>query len=163
MFDKEKNGDINKKNMTEFLCILHNSEKLKGNLRAALDSFEVKRDGTIDFNSVVRWFKLFPATLEPAFTFQAKLREIFLGAAFWQKKLIMLQNERNNSVDLKERHRAQEQRRLLRERSRRIRSELGIQYYFNTRKREYIEKLYPVPSVYIVGDEIKIKFSDEDS
>lgn len=161
MFDKEKNGDINKQNMTEFLQILHNSKKLKGNLRAALEAFEVKRDGTIDFISVVRWCKRFPATLEPAFVFQAKVREIFLGVSFWEKKLIMLQNERNNSDDVKERHRVQEQRRLSRERTRRIRSELGIQYFFNQRKREYVEKLYPVPTVYISDDEIKVKFSDE--
>lgn len=163
IFDKEKNGDINKNDMTAFLQILHNSKNLKGNLRTALDAFEVKRDGTIDFISVVRWCRKFPGTLEPAFILQAKIREGFLGVAFWEKKLIVLQNERNNSVDLQERHRAQEQRRLLRERTKRIRSELGIQYFFNTRKREYVEKLYPIPTVYISDDEIKIKFSDEDT
>ncbi len=162
MFDKEKNGDINKNNMVEFLQILHNSKKLKGSLRTALESFEVKRDGTIDFISVVWWCKKFPAILEPAFTFQAKIREIFLGVAFWEKKLLFLQNERNSRDDVREQYRAQEQKRLFRERSRRIRAELGLQYYFNKRKREYIEKLYPVPTVYIEDEEIKVKFSDEE-
>lgn len=75
-----------------------------------------------------------------------------------------MKKERDCRVDVRERDREMEQKRLLRERSRRIRSELGIQYFFSKRKREYIEKLYPIPIVYLSDDdEIKVKFDDEEN
>jgi hypothetical protein len=86
-----------------------------------------------------------------------------MGVAFWEKNLVILKKERDCRVDVRERDRAAEERRLLRERKRRIRSELGIQYFFNQRKREHIEKLYPIPIVYFSEDfEVKVKFDDHD-
>ena len=77
--------------------------------------------------------------------------------------MVVLKKERDCRVDTRERERAMEERRLLRERIRRIRSELGIQYFFNRRKREHIEKLYPIPIVYLADDfAIKVKFDNDD-
>jgi Ca2+-binding EF-hand superfamily protein len=73
MFDKNKNGDINKDDMIEFLKILHNessSHTLKKNIKTALNSFKVKRDGTVGFLPVVHWCRVFPSVMEPAFRLQ---------------------------------------------------------------------------------------------
>ena len=72
MFDKDKNGDINKEDMMTFLKILHNQNVLKKNIQTSLESFEVKRDGTIEFLPVVRWCRRFPSVLEPGFRLQGK-------------------------------------------------------------------------------------------
>ena len=156
IFDPEKNGDINKYDMTNFLKILHDESILKQNLKAALKLFLVKRDGTTEFIPVVDWCKRFPLVMEPAFRLQAKIRTRFLGISFWERKLLAFKRRRKNLVKNLERERKMEQRRV----QRRIRSELGIQYYLNPRKRERIEKLYPIPVFYIDDDEIKVKFDD---
>ena len=87
-----------------------------------------------------------------------------MGVPFWEKNLKKLKKERDCRIDIQERDRATEERRLQRDRKRRIRSELGLlQYFFNQRKREHIEKLYPVPVVYLSDEfEIKVKFDEND-
>ncbi len=96
----------------------------------------------------------------------AKIRTKFMGVAFWEKNLKILKKERDCLLDIRERERATEERRLRRERKRRIRSEIwvaGLQYFFDKRKWEHIEKQYPVPVVYLSDDfEIKVKFENDD-
>ena len=73
MFDKDKNGDINKDDMTQFLKILHHETVLKKNIQSALESFNVKRDGTIGFVPVICWCRRFPSVMEPAFRLQGMI------------------------------------------------------------------------------------------
>ncbi len=47
-----------------------NAITLKKNIQTALESFRVKRDGTIGFYPVVCWCRRFPSVLEPAFRLQ---------------------------------------------------------------------------------------------
>ena len=74
MFDPDKNGDINKTDMTNFLKILHNEQLLKKNIQTSLQSFEVDRDGTIGFLPVVKWCRRFPSVMEPAFRLQGTVQ-----------------------------------------------------------------------------------------
>ena len=57
-----------------------------------------------------------------------------------------------------------EERRLLRERDQRIRSELGIQFFFNKSKRVNLESLYPKPIVYLSDEyDIKVRFAEKET
>lgn len=91
----------------------------------------------------------------------AKMREKFLGKTFWRKKIVSMKRERDKFLEMKESERALEERRLLRERAHRIRSELGILFYFSKRKRANMESFYPKPTVYLSDDyDVKVHFSE---
>lgn len=66
--------------------------------------------------------------------------------------MISLLRERKSlsERELKEIDRQDEERRLLKERRRRIKGEMGIlNYWFDKRRREYMESVYPKPKVYL--------------
>ena len=93
----------------------------------------------------------------------AKVRERFLGEEFWRRKIVSLSRDREKFLETKEKERASEERRLLRERAQRIRSELGIQFYLNKRKRLNMESMYPKPIVYLSDEyDVEVRFSEED-
>lgn len=109
-------------------------------------------------------FQAIPHLLKICYSHEAKLRERFLGIAFWEHIPVLLKRERDAMSDtMKERDRAAEERRLLIERKRRIRSELGLfNYCFDTRRREYLESAYPKPKVYLSENkEIVVKMESE--
>lgn len=87
-----------------------------------------------------------------------KFRERFLGIQFWDQAVISLKKEREglSESELKEIDRQDEERRLLSVRRRRIRGEMGLfSYWFDKRRKEYMESVYPKPRVY-VNDSLEI-------
>lgn len=87
-----------------------------------------------------------------------KFRERFLGIQFWEQAVISLSRERKSlsERELKEIDRQDEERHLLKERRRRIQGEMGLfNYWFDKRRREYMESVYPKPKLYL-SDNLEI-------
>ena len=88
--------------------------------------------------------------------FIAKFRECFLGLRFWENQVLKQYKIRQELLPLEERReldREDEEKRLLRERNRRIREEMGLlSYLFDRRRRYYMESVYARPNVYLNGD-----------
>lgn len=78
--------------------------------------------------------------------FIAKFRECFLGLRFWENQVLKQYKIRQELLPLEERReldRQDEEKRLLRERNRRIREEMGLlSYLFDRRRRDYMESVY---------------------
>ena len=87
-----------------------------------------------------------------------KFRERFLGRQFWEQAVISLIRERKSlsERELKEIDRQDEERHLLKKRRRRIQGEMGLfNYWFDKRRREYMESVYPKPKLYL-SDNLEI-------
>ncbi len=165
--DKNKQGRIFRKQLLHFIESLHGkkvlafrqavqpneaeSEREVSSPKGPLTLAEIRKL-TIDYATLRKLcVHDYPTILEPAIRFQNTLRRRLIGEKWWQKKQIQLERkyEREQKVDeLREKARAREEKRLLKERKEEIRSEIGwISYYFRKRERLATETQYPIPKV----------------
>mmetsp|Transcript_952 Transcript_952/g.1261 ORF Transcript_952/g.1261 Transcript_952/m.1261 type:complete len:270 (+) Transcript_952:231-1040(+) len=164
IFDKKKVGYIEQEEV-EFLIETLQGGDIKGNVMKTLKSIKFNEDGKVDFDEFHIICKLFPSVLYPAFRIQQNMRLHVLGEQWWQNKIETLQREKDGFLGKCEQKRVAEEKRLLRERRRLIRSELGIfHFHFSTHRRENLEKIHPKPIVYLDKDhDIRITFPDTDN
>ena len=135
--------------------------QIKGNVAATFRAIQFKEGRTITYSDFCEVCKEYPIILQPAFRIQRRMKTKFLGEKFWDKKIRKLNAEISSFHQVREKQRIAEERRLLGEWRRRIRSELGfIQYYFDKEKRVNMERIYPKPIVYLSKDhDVEVKLS----
>eukprot|EP00565_Helicotheca_tamesis_P001107 CAMPEP_0185741958 /NCGR_PEP_ID=MMETSP1171-20130828/39230_1 /TAXON_ID=374046 /ORGANISM="Helicotheca tamensis, Strain CCMP826" /LENGTH=134 /DNA_ID=CAMNT_0028413953 /DNA_START=1071 /DNA_END=1475 /DNA_ORIENTATION=- len=131
----------------------------------ALKSMNFHEDGKVDFHEFRAICKAFPSVLFPAFRMQQSMRLNILGEVWWQDKIETLQKEKDGFLGRCEQKRATEEKRLLRERRKLIRSELGLySFYFSKHRRENLERIHPKPIVYLDKDhDVRVKFPETES
>eukprot|EP00569_Conticribra_weissflogii_P009741 CAMPEP_0171363938 /NCGR_PEP_ID=MMETSP0879-20121228/3700_1 /TAXON_ID=67004 /ORGANISM="Thalassiosira weissflogii, Strain CCMP1336" /LENGTH=366 /DNA_ID=CAMNT_0011871201 /DNA_START=205 /DNA_END=1305 /DNA_ORIENTATION=+ len=165
--DKNKQGRIYRSQLLHFIESLHGKKVLAfqqaiqpneagsdreiSSRKRPLTTEEIRKL-TIDYATLRKLcVHDYPTILEPAIRFQNTLRRRLIGEKWWQKKQIQLERkyEREQKMDdLREKARAKEEKRLLKERKDEIRSEIGwISYYFRRNERLATEKQYPIPKV----------------
>ena len=113
----------------------------------------------VDFETVRKIIMDYPYMLEPAFRLQTTLRRRIMGEKFWKKK-----QRRISAIDKEtERKRRREERRLMRERSRKIRQDVGwLSYYLKNEVHDKATREFPRPVVSIdESGEVKVDWNYE--
>jgi len=100
--------------------------KIKGNVSAALTLMNLKDDGIFEFGEFYDLCKQYPDILRPAVRLQNKMRSIVFGEEWWIAKMKRLQFEREHYDENCEKKRLAEEKRLMGQRRKRIRAELGF-------------------------------------
>jgi Ca2+-binding EF-hand superfamily protein len=187
IFDKDKNGYIDKDELELFVSTLH-AGGVAGNIMHALHSLDFNGDGKFDFMEFSAMHEKFPTVLYPAFRLQQQMCANILGAQWWKKKQAMLQGIKEDENRKLEKERKAEWTRAMKSRKMHIRAELGVVNYYRGffqpdsfigRKRDYLERMNPEPLVLInkskeivvqnqepikkVGDEQYVAKDDEDN
>ena len=169
IFDKDKNGYIDKDELELFVSTLHTGG-ITGNIEHALHSIDFNGDGKFDFLEFSALHEKFPTVLYPAFRLQQQMCANVLGAGWWRKKKDMLQNILEDANKKIEKERKKMEKNTLATRTSTIRSEMGLANYYKAnyfpksksgRMRDYLERMNPEPEVYITKDkEIMIRYPE---
>jgi len=129
VFDKDKNGFIEKGELDELTNLLH-QEGVTSNVLEALKKFDFNGDGKIDFKEFAMLNKQFPMVIYPAFRLQKNMMNYTLGQAFWTNQRGKLGDERDQELQRVERLKDRERQRLLRIKKREIKGRMGFFSYY---------------------------------
>lgn len=89
-----------------------------------------------------------------------------MGTQWWHRKKAFMQNTREDELRGLEKERRMEEKRLIKTRNQQMRSEMGIGNYYsfakkNRLKRDYLERMSPLPEVYLDADkQVQVKYPD---
>jgi len=166
IFDKDKNGYIDKDELELFVRTLHKGG-MQGNIMQALHNIDFNGDGKFDFMEFNALHEKFPTVLYPAFRLQSQMCSNVMGSQWWNKKKIMLANIREDEMRKLEKQRKSEQRKQAKIRNQGVRAEMGLVDYYSfhkkskMKKRDYLERINPMPEVYIDKDnQLQTKIPD---
>lgn len=130
VFDKDKNGFIEKAELDELTELLH-QEGVTSNVKEALKKFDFNGDGKIDFKEFQQLNKQFPMIMYPAFRLQKNMMFYTLGQKFWTDQRGKLGDERAQELARTEALKKRERQRILRIKKREIKGKMGFfAYYF---------------------------------
>lgn len=86
IFDADDSGSITHDEFVLLLSDLH-AENDRGRTMRALKEITLIDGGKLTFDNFVDIHRRFPNILHPVFQFQHKMRQVFFGVSFWEKKL----------------------------------------------------------------------------
>jgi Ca2+-binding EF-hand superfamily protein len=161
IFDKDKNGYIDKDELELFVKTLHN-DGLTGNIISALKSITFNHDGKFDFAEFANLHDRFPAILYPAFRLQKEMRMKIGGTSWWSKKIGQLSMEKEEFILKLEVTRKKEEKTLKRKRLSKIRDNMGIVAYLKGgRYLDYHRRMNPSATVYVdAQQQIQVKYEE---
>jgi hypothetical protein len=157
ILDKNKEGRIARAFFLRFVESIH-GRKVRAFERAILPDGEDNsstddrvrlplagmRKPSVDYVALKQLCIQYPTILEPMLLFQTKLRRRIMGESWWRRKEIHIEKHFRKMEHLREK----EKKRLIIEREREIRHDLGIwAYYFRSKWRNERENMYPLPIV----------------
>ena len=157
ILDKNKQGRIARVGFLRFVESIH-GRKVRAFERAILPDGEddtptdervrlpltEMRKASVDYVALKHLCVEYPTMLEPMLLFQTKLRRRIMGEPWWRRKEILIEKHFQKLEQLRE----VEKKRLINERERKIRHDLGIwAYYFRRKWLSERENEYPLPIV----------------
>jgi len=149
IFDKDKNGYIDKDELELFVTTLHASG-MQGNIMNSLHSIDFNGDGKFDFGEFCALHDKFPTVLYPAFRLQQRMCGRIMGDKWWERKKNFLQFRKDAEMERLEKMRRLEEKKTEAMRKRVIRSEMGfVSYLKGGKRREYFLRMNPAAEVYI--------------
>ncbi|GMI41694.1 hypothetical protein TeGR_g4350 [Tetraparma gracilis] len=123
-----------------------------------------------DFLEFSALHEKFPTVLYPAFRLQQQMCSNIMGSAWWNRKKNMLRNIKEEEKQKLEKERRKLYRETMKSRNSNIRQEMGYKAYYmaawmtkgrDGQKRDYLERMSPVPEVYIdKHKEIQVKYPE---
>mmetsp|Transcript_23322 Transcript_23322/g.43830 ORF Transcript_23322/g.43830 Transcript_23322/m.43830 type:complete len:296 (-) Transcript_23322:56-943(-) len=165
IFDKDKNGYIDKDELDLFVNTLHTGG-MGANIMQALKAIDFNGDGKFDFMEFSALHEKFPTVLYPAFRLQQQMCSNIMGAQWWHRKKAFMQNAKEDELRELEKQRRIEEKRAHKARNQQIRAEMGLGNYYsfakkNRMKRDYLERMQPLAEVYLDADnQVQIKYPD---
>lgn len=158
ILDKEKRGRIPQSRLLRFLESIH-GRKIRAFERAVLPGGEddtskddsavqlplaEMRKASVDYVALKQLCFEYPTMLEPMLLFQTKLRRRIMSEVWWRRKEMHIEKHFHKL----DQSRKNEQKRLIKERERKLRCDMGIwAYYFRRYRSGEREKEYPLPIV----------------
>lgn len=86
MFDKDKDGEISKKDLfRQFRQVVDNQQVFPINNMRAIELINLERGDKITKSEFVLVVQALPYTVFPAFRLQSSMKEMFGGFSFWTK------------------------------------------------------------------------------
>ncbi len=161
IFDKDKNGYIDKDELELFVSTLHQGG-MGGNVVHALHQIDFNGDGKFDFLEFSALHEKFPTVLYPAFRLQQQMCANVMGNSWWERKKNQLQNDKDAINKEREKKRRIHEKMLYRQRDRDIREKMGLVKYFKGGPyRDYLRRMNPYPQVIVDKDgELQVRYPD---
>ena len=157
ILDKNKRGHIARVGFLRFVESIHGrkvrafergvlpdgEDDTPSDDRVRLPLAEIEK-ASVDYVALKHLCVEYPTMLEPMLLFQTKLRRRIMGEPWWSRKEMHIEKHVRKLEKLRE----DEKKRLINERERKIRHDLGIWAYYLRRKwRSEREEEYPLPIV----------------
>jgi Ca2+-binding EF-hand superfamily protein len=163
IFDKDKNGYIDKDELELFVNTLHNGG-VAGNVMNALHTIDFNGDGKFDFQEFSALHAKFPTVLYPAFRLQTQMQMYVMGTSWWERKKAKIAMQKEAEMFVLEKSGQISVMKAERERRRIVRKQMGLINYYAAglslakgnaiKKRDYLERQIPIPTYKIVKGEV---------
>ena len=164
IFDKDKNGYIDKDELELFVNTLHNGG-VAGNIMAALHSIDFNGDGKFDFKEFQALHAKYPTVLYPAFRLQTQMQMYVMGTSWWDRKKNKIAMEKEAEMLILEKQGKMQVLKMSQDRRRAIRTQMGaLNFYFPrgkmVAKKSFLERQSPLPTFVIVKGAVELKFPE---